>query len=91
MIKKELYDNKIDVWNVGVLTYELLYATIPFEIRQLADLSKIVPPPLPRSTRRFTSPSRSSSPTPPRTSSAAACARTPPTDTPSARPSTINS
>lgn len=78
MIKKQLYDNKIDVWNVGVLTYELLYGTIPFEIRQLADLCKIVPPPLPRSTRRFTSPSRSWFPKTPRSSSAAACTRTPP-------------
>ena len=42
MIKNELYDSKLDVWNVGVLTYELLYGSIPFEIRSLQDLSKIV-------------------------------------------------
>jgi serine/threonine protein kinase len=42
MVRAESYDCKIDVWNIGVLTYELLYGNIPFEIRQVSDLSKIV-------------------------------------------------
>jgi aurora kinase len=42
MVREEMYDSKVDVWNIGVLTYELLYGSIPFEIRQLSDLSKIV-------------------------------------------------
>ena len=42
MVREEEYDSKIDIWNIGVLTYELLYGNIPFEIRQLTDLYKIV-------------------------------------------------
>jgi serine/threonine protein kinase len=38
MLKKELYDSKIDVWCIGVLAYEIFYGTIPFEIRKLEDL-----------------------------------------------------
>jgi serine/threonine protein kinase len=32
----------VDVWNVGVMAYELLYGRIPFEIRSEEDLVKIV-------------------------------------------------
>lgn len=42
IVKNESYDSKIDVWCIGVLTYELLYAKIPFEIRHPNDLAKIV-------------------------------------------------
>ena len=42
MVKNEYYDSKIDIWCIGVLTYELLYGTIPFEIRHQKDLAKIV-------------------------------------------------
>ena len=42
MLKRELYDNKIDVWSVGILTYELLTGKIPFHIETLDDLVKIV-------------------------------------------------
>lgn len=42
MVLEEEYGCKIDVWNIGVLTYELIYGNIPFEIRQVSDLSKIV-------------------------------------------------
>jgi aurora kinase len=30
MVKDEYYDSKIDIWCIGVLTYEVLYGTIPF-------------------------------------------------------------
>lgn len=30
IVSKVPYDNKIDVWSIGILTYELLYGTIPF-------------------------------------------------------------
>lgn len=36
------YDSKIDIWSIGILTYELLYGTIPFEIRHHNDMVKIV-------------------------------------------------
>ena len=42
MVQQQQYDNKIDVWNVGILTYELLYGRVPFEIRAVDDLVKVV-------------------------------------------------
>ena len=30
LVQKRQYDNKIDVWNIGVLAYELLYGRVPF-------------------------------------------------------------
>jgi aurora kinase A len=42
VIQKQQYDNKIDVWNVGILAYELLYGRVPFEIRTEEDLVKVV-------------------------------------------------
>jgi aurora kinase len=42
IVKKLPYDSKIDIWSIGILTYELLYGTIPFEIRHIDDLAKIV-------------------------------------------------
>lgn len=32
ILKGQLYDEKIDVWAIGILTYELLVGDIPFEI-----------------------------------------------------------
>ena len=66
MVREEQYDSKIDVWNIGVLTYELLYGNIPFEIRQLSDLSKIVFIYPFRSSRRSTSPAGTMSQSTPR-------------------------
>ena len=28
------YDSKVDIWNIGVMTYELLYGNIPFAFKQ---------------------------------------------------------
>jgi fused len=42
VIRSDLYDSKVDVWSIGILTYELLFRKIPFEINCISDLSKIV-------------------------------------------------
>ncbi len=42
IVQKQQYDNKIDIWNIGILTYELIYGKVPFEIRSEEDLLKIV-------------------------------------------------
>lgn len=42
MIRMEEYDSKVDIWCIGMLTYELLYGSIPFNIQSLSDLPKIV-------------------------------------------------
>ena len=42
LVQKRQYDNKVDIWNIGVLTYELLYGKVPFEVRTEEDLSKII-------------------------------------------------
>ena len=42
IVKKEPYDSKIDIWCVGVLTYEILFGSAPFAIRTTRDLFKIL-------------------------------------------------
>lgn len=42
LLKRKAYDNKIDVWSVGILTYELLFGRVPFEIQTEQDFIKIV-------------------------------------------------
>ena len=42
VLRGEEYDQKIDVWAIGILTYELLVGRIPFQISSEADLAKIV-------------------------------------------------
>lgn len=42
IIKKEKYDSKIDIWNIGIMTYEFLYGKVPFDIKTSEDLHKIV-------------------------------------------------
>ncbi|KRX03003.1 Protein kinase-like domain [Pseudocohnilembus persalinus] len=34
MVNKQIYDNQIDMWCLGVLTYELLYKKSPFQVYQ---------------------------------------------------------
>lgn len=31
LIAEKRHNNKIDVWSVGILTYELLFGRVPFE------------------------------------------------------------
>jgi aurora kinase len=42
LLKGQQYDEKIDVWAIGILTYELLVGEIPFEIECEEELVKIV-------------------------------------------------
>jgi serine/threonine protein kinase len=41
-VKGEQYDDKIDLWNVGMMVYECLLGKIPFRIYSELDLDKIV-------------------------------------------------
>lgn len=42
MVAQVSYDESIDIWAIGVITYELLTDESPFKITQLRDLRKIV-------------------------------------------------
>ena len=42
VVQNKHYDNKIDVWNIGIMTYELFFSRVPFEIRSFEDLIKVV-------------------------------------------------
>ena len=42
IVKGEEYDDKIDVWNIGMMTYECLLGKIPFRIYTEMDLDRIV-------------------------------------------------
>ena len=42
MVKEEAYDSKVDIWCIGVLTYEVLFGRAPFEIRTPQDFYKIL-------------------------------------------------
>jgi novel protein kinase C delta type len=37
------YDEKVDLWAVGIIAYELLLGQSPFQIYEHSDLHKIVP------------------------------------------------
>lgn len=56
MVAQSQYDQSIDIWALGVITYELLTEESPFKITQLRDITKIVSRSLCRSTRKSTSP-----------------------------------
>lgn len=42
MIKGQKYDESVDVWAVGILTFELVCGKLPFKIYSEGELSKIV-------------------------------------------------
>lgn len=42
IVKGEEYDDKIDVWNIGMMTYECVLGKIPFRIYTEMDLDRIV-------------------------------------------------
>lgn len=42
MLKGEEYGESVDIWAIGVLTYELLIGRIPFKIMCEDDLDRIV-------------------------------------------------
>jgi serine/threonine protein kinase len=42
LIRGEKYDEKVDIWAVGILAYELLIGKIPFKIYSEDDLNRIV-------------------------------------------------
>jgi len=42
VVQNQQYDKKIDIWSLGVLTYELLVGKIPFDINSPEDFHKVV-------------------------------------------------
>jgi serine/threonine protein kinase len=42
LLKGQLYDEKVDLWALGILGYEMLAGTIPFNITCERDLTKII-------------------------------------------------
>lgn len=42
VLKGDNYDQKIDIWAIGIMTYELLIGRVPFKINTEADMAKIV-------------------------------------------------
>lgn len=42
VLRGDMYDEKIDLWGIGILTYELLVGKVPFKIVTQNDLKKIV-------------------------------------------------
>lgn len=45
ILKGNRYDEKVDIWAIGILAYELLLGNSPFEIYEQNDLHKIVKSP----------------------------------------------
>lgn len=42
ILKGQKYDEKVDLWAIGILAYELLLGKSPFDISEQQDLYKIV-------------------------------------------------
>jgi serine/threonine protein kinase len=42
ILKGQLYNEKIDIWAIGTLAYELFTGENPFKILRKEDLSKII-------------------------------------------------
>jgi serine/threonine protein kinase len=42
LLTGQVYDEKVDVWAIGVMVFELLFATTPFNLKHPQDLARIV-------------------------------------------------
>ena len=42
MLSGKLYDEKVDLWAIGILGYEMITGSIPFSIKSERDLVKII-------------------------------------------------
>lgn len=42
LVTQTAYDEKIDIWSIGMMTYECLIGKIPFKIYSEFDLNRIV-------------------------------------------------
>ena len=42
LLSSEKYDRSVDLWAIGVMTYEMLTGVMPFGIKTMQDLRKIV-------------------------------------------------
>ena len=41
IINKKDYDNKSDLWSVGIILYQMVYGTVPFNVNNFLDLIKM--------------------------------------------------
>jgi serine/threonine protein kinase len=69
IVQETAYDEKIDIWAIGMMTYECLIGKIPFRIYSELDLNRIVSQVLSRYPTTSSSPSTWTSPRRPGTSS----------------------
>ena len=42
LLSGQLYDEKVDLWAIGILGYEMMTGSIPFSIKTEKDLAKII-------------------------------------------------
>ena len=42
LLSGQLYDEKVDLWAIGILGYEMITGSIPFSIKSERDLVKII-------------------------------------------------
>ena len=43
VVQETEYDEKVDIWAIGMMTYECILGKIPFRIYSELDLNRIVP------------------------------------------------